>query len=86
MRSLRNNAAQFIRLVGEEVACPNARCLESSVGNDIPPVKGFALRDEGEEGFVRMIGLEFMQFELEFYKYILVNWFVDRVVVGEEII
>lgn len=50
--------------------------LRVAVGNDIPPVKGFALRDEGEEGFVRMIGLEFMQFELEFYKYILVNWFV----------
>lgn len=46
--------------------------LRVAVGNDIPPVKGFALRDEGEEGFVRMIGLEFMQFELEFYKYILV--------------
>lgn len=60
--------------------------LRVAVGNDIPPVKGFALRDEGEEGFVRMIGLEFMQFELEFYKYILVNWFVDRVVIGEEII
>lgn len=54
--------------------------LRVAVGNDIPPVKGFA-RVEGweREGdgaigrgrlFVKMIALEFKEFQLELYKYI----------------
>lgn len=53
--------------------------LRVAVGNDIPPVKGFALRESGgmREGGDRAgkvirendHAVEFKEFELEFYKY-----------------